>query len=335
MCLLNRIGILGCNRPAPASSLYINSLAGMSVKNFDRLTTEEKPTYLNIWDDIQLRAIKRFQIDIYAELNKRWKIQNITNSLDLGRKINSTVTPMAPEYRGFTKDLDFGFDNEQIKRSALQTQYIQTLSYYSPIAQAATVIKIFDKDISTVLDIFVFDAVIGWNVIQVNKNYSARRLFIGVDSTNINSLTLTIPSNTEYKDYDVIKGAKISTTGDFSTLVDGNNTFGLSAVTGARCKWDNIICNNLDVFDESQWYCLGSEVMVEALTSNRVNFVTSDQKRNTFLKTEVYDVRYNESLSQAALNIELDQSDECIECNEQITIRESDSFYSHSYGNQM
>jgi hypothetical protein len=327
-CLTDYIGILGCGRATPNSCLYINSLPGMSVINFDRLTTEEKPTYLQIWDDIQLRAIKRFQIDLYGILNKRWKIDTISNSINLGRKYDTTnITAAAADYRGFVKDLDYGMDNELVKTSTLQTHYIQTLSFYSPIVQANTSIKIFDVDLGTVIDSFTFDAVIGWNVVQVNKNYTERRIFVGVDSTNINSVELIIPTTTMWKWYDVVRGASMTIAGGVSTLVYNNNTFGLSATFGTRCKWDSLVCANLDVFAESLWYCLGSETMVEALVSGRTNIVTTDRKRNEYLKTEVYDVRYQQSLEQAALNIEMDQSDICIECNEPITIRESNSFF--------
>lgn len=325
-CLNNYISILGCSRPDPISGLNINSLAGMTVKNFDKLTTEEKPTYIQVWDDIQLRAIKKFQIDVYAELNKRWKISSPTNSLDLGRKVDvNTITAAASEYRGFTKDLDYGYNNEIIKKSALQIHYIQTLSFYSSIVQAASVIKVFDIDLQTEIDSFSFDAVIGWNTVQVNKNYSERRIFVGIDSTNFNSVSLTIPSTAEWKCDDVSRGAKM-TIGNFTTLAYSNNTFGLTGVIGTRCKWDALVCNNLDVFQEAFWYLLGSETMVEALTSSRVNLVTTDRKRNEYLKTEVYDARYLESLSQAALNIELDLCDECLECNEILTVKESHAF---------
>lgn len=321
-CLNDYIGILGCNSSTPASGLFINSLPGMTVKAFDRLTTEEKPTYINIWDDIQLRAQKKFKQDVYSELNKRWKISNITNSLDLGRKVDTpTTTAALAEYRGFTKDLDYGFNNEEVKRSALQAHYIQTLSFYSPIVQSASVIKIFDVDLQTEIDSFTFDAVVGWNTIQVNTSYSERRIFIGVNSTNFNSVKLEIPSTAQWK-CDVTRGTKVAIPPDFTTATYGNNSYGLSGVFGTRCKWDALVCGNLDVFAEAFWYLLGSETMVEALASNRVNFVTTDRKRNEYLK-EVYDERYNVSLSQAALNIDLDLSDECLECNETLTVKES------------
>lgn len=289
------------------------------------LTTEEKPTYLNVWDDIQLRASKRFQADVYGILNRRWKIQNIIDSIDLGRKVINTPTVAAAEYRGFEKDLDYGYDNELIKKSALQAHYIQTLSYYSPIVQAGTVIKVFDKDLQTEIDSFTFSAAIGWNVIQVNTHYYPRRIFIGVNSTNLNSLTLNIPSTAQWNSADTIQGAKM-TINDFTSYVTGDNTFGLSGVIGTRCKWDSLICGNLDVFAESFWYCLGSEAMVEALTTNRVNFVTSDRKRSEYLKTQVYDARYDQALEQAALNIDLSQSDACIDCNEVLTVKEAGAF---------
>jgi len=319
-CLIDYVGISGCNRPAPDSGLYINSLPGMSVKNFSMLTDEESPTFLNVWDDIQLRASKRFLLDVYSDMSKRYKIMNIPSSVDLGRQISS-LTGMAAEYRGFIKDLDYGYDDNW-KKSALNVHYIQTLSFYSPIVSAGFEIKIFDFDLLIEIDSFTFDAVIGWNVIQVNNTYSQRRIFVCYDATTIDSKNLIIPNNTW--DYcDTVQG--MSSSFDLLTFEKGNNSFGLSAVMGSRCKWDALVCNNLDHFAVPFWYLLGVETMVERIASNRLNFVTVDRKQSDELKL-MYEDAYFKSLSQAC-QLELDESDLCLDCNQQITVRETNSFF--------
>lgn len=92
-CLINRIGILGCDAPTsdaiPASLpgvtpvvvavdalpvLLINDLPGCSLIKIDSLTDDERETYLEVWNKIAMRATYKFETLVKAQLNKCFRI---------------------------------------------------------------------------------------------------------------------------------------------------------------------------------------------------------------------------------------------------------------------
>ena len=77
-CLNNRIGILGCDAPTTGVQLYINQLPGISIENISALADDEQKTFLGVWNDVVLRAMKKFEILVKAKLNQCYKITDKT-----------------------------------------------------------------------------------------------------------------------------------------------------------------------------------------------------------------------------------------------------------------
>jgi len=90
-CLNNRIGIRGCDAPSSAASatgvtpvvealpiLFINDLPGCPLLKIDSLADDDAETYLDVWDKIALRAMKKFEILVKAQLNKCYKLTDKT-----------------------------------------------------------------------------------------------------------------------------------------------------------------------------------------------------------------------------------------------------------------
>lgn len=75
-CLQNRIGILGCD--APTGELFINQLPGISIQNMEALADDEQETFLGVWRDVSLRAMKKFEILVKAKLNQCYKLTDKT-----------------------------------------------------------------------------------------------------------------------------------------------------------------------------------------------------------------------------------------------------------------
>ncbi len=297
-------------------------MAGVTIKMMEKLTTEEANTFPLFWQDIQTRAIRRMQMASQLEFQERYRIANIQKSYNLEKDIDATITtPAAAEYRGIYVDDNFYVIDNEVKFSALQNHWVQTLFFYSPIVQANSVIKIFDYDLNTVLDTFTQDFVIGWNTIQVNRSYQAYKIFMGVDSTNFNSVTKILPSTTQIFPVNV-RGASMTIGADTSTLDIGQNTFGLSGIFSVKCKYDNIICNNLDLFAIPYSNFCASELMLERMASSRWNMFTVTQKQAEELKAH-YDLEAESSMKLACNGIDLDMSDICLECNEGLQLKES------------
>ena len=326
-CLIDYIGIQGCGTTTPPSGILINSMAGISLNSIEKLSKEESNTFIAIWNDIQKRGIRRFGLDVNSRFAKRYKISNIIKNYDFGNDVDTTSTTAASaQYRGIVIDDEYFLPklNQQVQRSSLMSYWIQTLKFYSPIVQAGTTIKIFDAALSTVLDTITFDAVIGWNTIQVNTYYEAWTLFIGVNSTNIASVFKNMPSTLQIYPVNV-RGGYMTIGANTSTLILNNNSYGLGGVMGVRCKFDSIVCSNLDQFALPFSYLLASELMMERIASDRINKYTVDKKQAHELKA-YYDDLFDKSINQVCDNISLDMNDSCLECDAELTVQES-NFY--------
>ena len=119
-----------------------------------------------------------------------------------------------------------------------------------------------------------------------------------------------------------------------STLTYGVDSFGLGGVMGVRCKFDSIICSNLDQFALPFSYLLASELMMERVASDRINKYTIDKQQATELKA-YYDNMFNDSIRLACDYIDLDLADSCLECDEILTVQESNFFPINTYTNAM
>lgn len=339
-CLIDHIGIRGCSDlPTPPSGLYINSLPGVTLEMIDKIADSEQVDFFGVWDDVQLRAVKRFRNEVNAIFAERYKIKTMTQSVNIEKRIDTTSTTAAsPSYRGFT--LELNQENQSYVPSNLQSIYIQTLPIYSDYA-GAVLVKIFDLDTETQVYSSSETFVAGWNNVSILSTFSYRRLYVVYDSTNINSVNLDIEKlkqavlyNGEYQYYYLsypystgniqIKGAT-STIADPFNITYGSDTFGMSGMFSVLCSFDALICNNLTVFETAFWYLLGSELMYERAFSDRLNEYTAfdrdtakelNQLFNAMYRGgEVEGIKYPGELKIAIGGINLNQYDHCLECN--------------------
>lgn len=319
-CLIDVIGLRGCGVSNPVSSLFINSLPGINLESIEKIADAEQQSYVGVWNDVQLRASKRFATEVRAALNKRFKLKSILDSIDIGKEIDATSTTASDtQYRGLIFDLD-KYSPTNRKNSALQCHHLQTLRFYAGGAYGATNIKVLDVDTGEVIDTISATLVSGWNTIQVNTNYTERRIFVGIDSTSITSADLEVLDPCETCSV-FITGGYVGIGSDISTLTETDNSFGLSAVYSVVCQYDSLVCNNLSTFYLPLLYCLGSEMQVETKFSPRIRGKMSGEKIDE-LKS-FYDVQFEQSLAQAVDGIDLDTADLCLKCNETYRVIET------------
>lgn len=326
-CLIDYIGLLGCGDTVPESGLYVNSLPGISLESIEKLADAEQKTYLGVWADVQLRASKRFQIDVINQLADRYKLRQLSQSVDLLKFIDDSVlTPGEAKYFGWTASLA---SPQHFVGSSFHCYYFQELRFYSVAAVTGAIFKIFDSQLGIELFTKTQDLVIGWNRIPVNKRFIAYNVSVAVDGTNITNFVEQDISqdalyhfgcgcNHFYGDCNAsIKGATFedSTDPDY-----GDSIFGLSAIFSVQCNYYALICNNRDHFAYSFWYLLGNELMVERLSSSRRNFFTMIQTETAKELKESFFLNYKSTLKTAMNGVDLDLNDCCIECNQAVQV---------------
>lgn len=333
-CLRDWIGVLNCaGLDEPESDLYINSLPGMSLDMLDKIANADQATFAGVYDDIQTTALGHLDLEIIKELRKRYRIKTVQQSVDLLRRVDtSQAVAAAAKWRGFTAELTF--ENESgLVSSVFQQFSFQSFSLYVTTGFTGTVnIKIFDLTTGLVLDTIVLtNPVTGWNLISVNRKYSAYRIFVGYDATLVDSCVQDISQTADcFCDWASgsvrIRGAEsaaLSSTITDTNLTIGSSTSGLSSIVAIQCNYNSFICNNKDVFTLPLQYLIGAVTMAFRINTNRLNrYTTVDRKQAQELK-DYYDTEWKSLLETALAGIDIDLSDSCIECHAQLTTVEA------------
>ena len=353
-CLKGHISVEGCVSTLPNSGIFINQLPGIELEMIDKLADEQQVDFNGVFNDIEERAVRRLKTDINAEFKKRYKLKNITQSIDLEREIDSTsTTPAAVEYRGFTLELDRTDDNFAF--SNLETIYIQTLSLFFTSLDATT-IKIFDILTGTELFTQAVPAPgsTGFTTIEIHQTFSERRLFIAYDATNLAGVNFDVTNlrnginrnqdgcpivcfscggNTN-RNAELRAGqATIATTIVEDDITFGDDLFGLSGVWSVICSFDSFVCNNKEAFTTALWYLLGIEMMNERLYSSRLNEFTAFDRNKAKELRNMYEVKYRGGtideiehegeLVIAIDGINLNLNDYCLICYDNIRYEEA------------
>ncbi|KKN67197.1 hypothetical protein LCGC14_0463700 [marine sediment metagenome] len=358
-CLTGHIGVEGCTTTTPNSGIFINQLPGIELEMIDKLADEQQVDFNGVWDDVQERAIRKFKTDINAEFKERYKLKNITQSIDLERDIDTTsTTPAVAEYRGFTLELDRTDDN--FAYSNLETIYIQTLSLYFTSTNATT-IKVFD--ILTGTELFTqavpAPSAIGWTTINIYQTFTQRRLFVAYDATLLAGVNFDVTDlrngiNRSQDGCTVVcygcggsnrnaelraTQATIATTITASDITFGDDLFGLSGIWSVICSFDGFVCNNKESFTTALWYLLGMELMTERLYTSRLNEFTAYDRNKAKELLQLFTRKYNGQvlnedgeviqtlddgeLTMAVDGINLNLNDYCLVCNEPVRYDEA------------
>lgn len=317
-CLEDYVGIQGCSATTPDSGKYVNDLPGIQLKDIDEIANDEQLNYNGVWTEVQARAIARFRTDFISRYSKKYKLKQVQKTIDFGRKIDAaTTTVAAAKYRGFTIELDH--EEDQYVNSNLQAIYVQSVAIYLSGSFNFN-IKIIDLDTETVLKTLAVTGVSGWNLKNINETYLSKRILIAYDATLVTGVELDI-SDFKLSNYcncsGELHGVQTASLADLTTT-EGDSTFGLTGIFSIRCTFDNVVCNNKELFARAWQFCLGYELMIERLFSSRVNrWVITDHKKSLELR-DYFFKEYESELDLIVDTVNLNLNDSCIDCNEDI-----------------
>lgn len=319
-CLQNRIGIKGCGTTEPAGG-YVHTMPGLSSASFEKIANSEQVTGLEVLSAVEGTAIKTFRTSLTSKLASKFKLKRLQESVDLKKLIDTTTTTSgANEWRGFVLDTVPERSEDGYVRSPLHCFHIQSFNLYSPAVESNVEVAVFDLQTGTKVFTSTQNLVIGWNLITVNEYFSYPRIFCAYDSNSINSVTQELIENCCAcidNCCGTIKGAKSTKTSTVTDVTEGEDIYGLSAIYSLQCKFDALVCNNLDLFGDAYAQCFASSYCLYALHTKRHNEHTLNKDEINELK-DYYDLEFQKKLQEAVDGIELDQ-DCCIECSAPIT----------------
>ena len=321
-CLIDYIGLRGCGTSEPESGLFINELYGVQFESIQKIADSEQKTFQGVWDDVQIRSIHKLSTAVTNYFRSKYQIKKIADTFNLGKILETTTTAAANELRGFYIETN--------NSSNFTNIYVQSLSLYLA-APANTTINIYNTETGTELYTTPVTGLAGWNEIKVNKTFRAKNVFVGYNATGITSTNMKIDNvvngnfscfcNDWFSCEANVRGGSLVT--PFNDVESQNNTFGLSGVFGVRCSYDNLVCDNRDVFKIALWYLLGHELMNERIYTPRLNrFTTIDLDKAKALR-DAFKAEYEKELDNAIQGIYLNTNDCCLICDAQIIYEES------------
>lgn len=332
-CLTDYIGIRWCGGTASApSSLYVNDLPGISLKQINSITDEENATFLSVWNTIQDRAERRFSLDVREAMSAKYRLKSLAQGVNLGKVFIDGTGITMPTVTAIHFELNTEED-PQYSPSPLLQIHIQNLNYYcdeqSDVGSNFN-ISVINTDTGTVLyskSTTVLNE--EWNVYEINQtfvptNSSPQPLKLRIQIATSGSLTTSLvdlPNN--------IQNAQCCGVEVHGANTDTDNfgyTYGLSATFNVTCSWDGLICQNKNLFSRAFWYLCGIEFLTELIYSSVLTaWTTINLQKAKDLRAE-YEVEYQKSLTQVASGMNLD-CDCCLDCNGGVQLRTATQFF--------
>lgn len=342
-CLNDYIGIRWCGGSASApSSLYINDLPGLSIKQFNSITDEENSTFLSVWNNIQSRAEKRFTLDVREAMGAKYRLKSLAQGVNLGKiplyddYLNNLVTVPQGSSNFLHIDLVNNYDTEYTPSPLLQV-HIQTISFYNPAGELSVgdlmELNIYDSNalgsdpLYTNSTYAIYQE--GWNDFEVNQTFPATstsqqpiQLHLSFGAIGFDVDTMKVKLNNNIQNLSCC-GVKV-----YANLEEESLTYsaGITATFNVTCSWEGLICQNKNLFSRAFWYLCGIEFLTELIYSTTLSkWTTIGMNQMKDLRAE-YEVEYQKSLKQVADGMYLD-CDCCLDCASPVQIRTASQFF--------
>lgn len=323
-CLKDYIGLKGCcEDKEPASGLYINSLAGITSEMIESLAEREQQTGKVAYSNVQVMAARKFYTDIISKLRKNYRLKQLHEEFIYKPEISVEEEDVAAdEFRGIL--LQFAWTHSTFLSFTVSKVYVVS-PYAGNVTHVADIVFLNEDGVELLrMKDIAFNS--GINVIDVDKIFAVRTLFIGVDATSFK----TIKSDLEGTaiscfcesirclcgDCDASIGGYIYTDGFTKTA---HNTHGVGVWGYAGCDYYSLICNNKELFTSAWLNLLGIQSVISLLYSTRINRFTTVNKEQYMELRDFYQVEYEKQLETALEGIVINaRMDCCVECEQPV-----------------
>ena len=334
-CLNDYIGIRWCGGSASApSSLYINDLPGLSIKQFNSITDEENGTFLSVWNTVQNRAERRFALDVREAMGAKYRLKSLAQGVNLGKVLVDASVPPYVINGNSTIHLELNSESDpQFTPSPLLQINIQNVSYYcQDVGDTGGTFNFNVFDLDTGESLYSTTLTINneyWNDYEINQtfvpsNVNQQPLKLRIVFTPAAAYTTTLiqlPNNIQNPQCcGVLVHGAVEPNDSF------NYTAGITATFNVTCSWEGLICQNKNLFSRAFWYLCGIEFLTELIYSTTLSkWTTIGMNQMKDLRAE-YEVEYQKSLKQVADGMYLD-CDCCLDCASPVQIRTASQFY--------
>lgn len=309
-CFDNFIGIKGdCSATEPPiTGLYINDLAGISLRTAANIANDETMTGINLLKEKINFAINLVRSDVIKFLSPYMRI-NTNIDFNIGGVFNSGYLAPAPISRGLLISKN--------EKSKMQKIYLKHVDVLVNTTGNHTLIL---QDVYTTIN-YNFSAVAG-QVKKINLNYLAEgmEVYLLLDnsliSVNEGNILYEHSCGCNWRSYKATE-SQLSIRGYNGSSTD-NKTYGLRVNASVVCDVDSILCALSRELGIIILYRAGIAILEEKLTTDRLNeYVIFDDEKLTTDFLKMWTDEYNSRLSTLAMSSKqmLKQlNDSCIDC---------------------
>ena len=303
----------------PISGRYLNEMPGIDTDQFDLIKPEESYSLEAAWDDIERRAISKFETILNRWGVKYFKNYSYIENIVTGQYSTNDAVPIGSSLRGYLlKD----FTSSQVN----QAVNVQFVHLYSTV-DIDSVIYIYNATTGDLLDAITHSFVSGQiNKVTINKQYPLWKypnLFICYNDADIASKKA---SNLGYDRLNNLSSGKVSNTASVVTgnISDvGSTGQGLIVSYSINCAWDNFISQRMQIFEEPYMYLLAAEFCYERIFSDRINKYTLLNKPQAEESLAYFQDEGNSMLENTLKGMVVDygHNDICFQCDRAVTYR--------------
>lgn len=319
VCLQNYIGIRGfCDDVTPASELFVNDLPGISLKMIASLANEEQESFSGLWDEIRRRSIAMIEADIVSAMRPYFNHDVLVDNTLSGyyrTDFEDHTEPASNNLKGT------GFDIRECRNMEL---FINSIQIFFATAHSGN-IQIFDYNTGAVLDTIAYTADVGFNDIQINKEYAilGQRKRIAILYDGNLSATQSTTRDAACCDSSIaeVKGVQVpvGTAVTKPNLTLDDNTHGMLVNFNIQCSISNFVCSSRELFKMAQWYKYGEQLMSERLISDRLNQYTMVNQDRAEALMNLYTEKYVENMDAVLDGLEPLSDGRCFTCNKRRT----------------
>ena len=333
-CFSGIVTLRGCNDDA-GGVFQLNTLPGISLRDFNDIANAEQVNYIGVWNNINIRAEARMLAEITARMAKRYDIRRVRKTVDTAGSLPLTNVTDAGLFRGIVLNNGYTYTENWVS-SPFQSFTVDKVRFFKRTGTTVNHVNIvffnyLTKEVLLTKRINLDGNPSNntWITADIMHRFECAILGIGFDDSNIHTVSYSDnDANDAYGgclDYcfDINCGYLRGFVSDTRTK-DGNLSVvdtitGITAVITMGCEYNAAICSNRLLFAEAYWYLLGIEFLTERLYSERVNFATSVRREETEDLMALYQVRYEQALDNAIAGMRFG-CDTCIECNPAVGI---------------
>jgi hypothetical protein len=294
------------------SGLYATDLPGIDTDLLDGIARSVSEDHTDIWATIYKRATRNLVSDITKQIQNKFfvDLKLVSRETSSYLTTNNTGSSLA------------GVTLEYLLPKYAKV-HIQSIAVYSAsLYVSGGIFKIYDTDSSgELLDTITTAIVAGRNVINVDTDYEADKLFIAYSPAtySFRKTENKFFDNANYLNFDAIVCDECLY-GDlnFQGSVVQVNGGGVNVKYQILCSIEKFVCENLKLYEDCLLYKIGYEITVERRLGERLTQYTVMTKERWDELEGFYKAQYEQNVMNAIQSQNIPEDNLCFACKNSV-----------------